>query len=286
MTLAIWRVGTGKGALLARGDSESGPAELLDPSLSITSLLSDPDLNIDVLADLEARGTIPGGSIALAPIDAQPVWAAGVTYARSRSARMEESRDAGDVYDRVYAAQRPELFFKSAGEDAVGPDASLGIRADSSWNVPEPEIGVVADPAGQLRGYVLGNDMSSRSIEGENPLYLPQAKTYDRSCGIGPCIVPAAAAGDWREFAIELRVERQQQTVFQQATEVGMLRRRPEELLDWLYRANSFPNGVILLTGTGIVPPPDFTLREHDVVAIRCPGLGTLRNQVIMVGRR
>src|SRR5262249_40976335 len=131
VTLAIWRVGTGKGALIARGDSESGPAELLDPSLSITSLLSDPDLNIDVLADLEARGTIPGGSIALAPIDAQPVWAAGVTYARSRSARMEESRDAGDVYDRVYAAQRPELFFKSAGEDAVGPDGSLGIRADS-----------------------------------------------------------------------------------------------------------------------------------------------------------
>jgi len=131
---------------------------------------------------------------------------------------------------------------------------------------------------------VLGNDMSSRSIEGDNPLYLPQAKTYDRSCGIGPCIVPVASAGSWRDFTIELRVERQRYSVFDQQTRLTSLRRTPAELLDWLNRANSFPNGVVLLTGTGIVPPPDFTLRERDVVVIHCPGLGTLRNDIVTVG--
>jgi 2-dehydro-3-deoxy-D-arabinonate dehydratase len=285
MALGIWRILSGEAVRLARGDSESGPAELIDPSLTVTSLLRDPEVSIDRLADLRGFGPIPYGSTALAPVDMQPVWAAGVTYARSLSARMEEARDGGDVYDRIYAAERPELFFKSAGENAIGPGGQLGIRADSAWNVPEPELGIVADHTGRLRGFVLGNDMSSRSIEGENPLYLPQAKTYDRSCGIGPCIVPAAAAGDWREFTIKLTVERQGQTAFDQQTRLTSLRRTPAELLDWLNRANSFPNGVVLLTGTGIVPPPDFTLHEHDVVVIRCPGLGTLRNEIVTVGR-
>jgi 2-dehydro-3-deoxy-D-arabinonate dehydratase len=285
MAPGVWRIRTGDAVVLARGDCESGPAELLDPSLTIAALLRDPELSIDRLADLKGHGAVPDDSTVLTPIDTQPVWAAGVTYARSLSARMEEAHDGGDVYDRIYTAARPELFFKSAGENAIGTADQLGIRADSSWNVPEPELGIVADHAGQPRGYVLGNDMSSRSIEGDNPLYLPQAKTYERSCGIGPCIVPVAAAGSWQDFIIELRVERHQQTVFDQRTRLTSLRRTPAELLDWLNRANSFPNGVVLLTGTGIVPPPDFTLRERDVVVIHCPGLGTLRNDIVMVGR-
>jgi len=252
--------------------------------MTIATLLGDQEPSIDHLADLRSYGAVPDGAPVLAPIDSQPVWAAGVTYARSLSARMEEARDGGDVYDRIYAAARPELFFKSAGENAVGTGGQLGIRADSTWSVPEPELGVVADHSGRPRGYVLGNDMSSRSIEGDNPLYLPQAKTYDRSCGIGPCIVPVASAASWRDFTIELRVERQQHTVFDQQTRLTSLRRTPAELLDWLNRANSFPNGVVLLTGTGIVPPHDFTLRERDVVVIRCPGLGTLRNDIVTVG--
>src|SRR5215471_21500832 len=276
MALGVWRIRTGQAVVLARGDCESGPSELLDPSMTIGTLLGDQEPSIDHLADLRSYGAVPDGAAVLAPIDSQPVWAAGVTYARSLSARMEEARDGGDVYDRIYAAARPELFFKSAGENAVGTGGQLGIRADSTWSVPEPELGVVADHSGRPRGYVLGNDMSSRSIEGDNPLYLPQAKTYDRSCGIGPCIVPVASAVSWRDFTIELRVERQQHTVFDQQTRLTALRRTPAELLDWLNRANSFPNGVVLLTGTGIVPPPDFTLREGDVVVIRCPGLGTL----------
>ena len=285
MALGVWRIRTGQAVVLARGDCESGPSELLDPSMTIATLLGDQEPSIDHLADLRSYGAVPDGAPVLAPIDSQPVWAAGVTYARSLSARMEEARDGGDVYDRIYTAARPELFFKSAGEDAVGTGGQLGIRADSTWSVPEPELGVVADHSGRPRGYVLGNDMSSRSIEGDNPLYLPQAKTYDRSCGIGPCIVPVAAAGNWRDLTIELKVERQQHTIFDQRTRLTALRRTPSELLGWLNRANSFPNGVVLLTGTGIVPPPDFTLRERDLVVIRCPGLGTLRNEIITVGR-
>jgi 2-dehydro-3-deoxy-D-arabinonate dehydratase len=285
MALGVWRIRAGEAVNLARGDCQSGPAELLDPSLTITTLLRDPVTSIDRLEELTSYGAVPDGSTVLAPIDKQPVWAAGVTYAKSLSARMEEARDGGDVYDRIYEAARPELFFKSAGENAIGTGDQLGIRADSTWNVPEPELGIVADDAGRSRGYVLGNDMSSRSIEGDNPLYLPQAKTYDRSCGIGPCIVPLVAAGSWRDFTVELRVERQQLTVFDQQTCLTSLRRTPAELLDWLMRANSFPNGVVLLTGTGIVPPPDFTLRDHDVVVVRCPDLGELRNDIVTVGR-
>ena len=284
MALGVWRIRTGQAVVLARGDCESGPSELLDPSTTIATLLGDQEPSIDHLADLRSHGAVPDGSTVLAPIDRQPVWAAGVTYARSLSARMEEARDGGDVYDRIYEAARPELFFKSAGENAIGTADQLGIRADSTWNVPEPELGIVADDAGRPRGYVLGNDMSSRSIEGDNPLYLPQAKTYDRSCGIGPCIVPVAAAGSWRDFTVELTVERQQLTVFDQQTRLTSLRRTPAELLDWLTRANSFPNGVVLLTGTGIVPPSDFTLREHDVVVVRCQDLGELRNDIVTVG--
>lgn len=284
MALGVWRIRTSEAVILARGDCQSGPAELLDPSLTITTLLRDPVMSIDRLEDLTSYGAVPDGSTVLAPIDTQPVWAAGVTYARSLSARMEEARDGGDVYDRIYEAARPELFFKSAGENAIGTADQLGIRADSTWNVPEPELGIVADDAGRPRGYVLGNDMSSRSIEGDNPLYLPQAKTYDRSCGIGPCIVPVVAAGSWRDFTVELTVERQQLTVFDQQTRLTSLRRTPAELLDWLTRANSFPNGVVLLTGTGIVPPSDFTLREHDVVVVRCQDLGELRNDIVTVG--
>src|SRR5262249_2930345 len=254
------------------------------PPMRIPRSVRAQTTSLDRLADLRGYGPVPDGSAVLAPVDAQPVWAAGVTYARSLSARMQEARDSGDVYDRIYSAERPELFFKSAGANAIGTGDQLGIRADSTWNVPEPELGIVADHAGELRAYVLGNDMSSRSIEGDNPLYLPQAKTYDRSCGIGPCIVPVAAAGSWRDFTIELSVERQQHTIFDQRTRLTALRRTPAELLGWLNRANSFPDGVGLLTGTGLVPPPDFPLRVRVVVVLRGPGLGTLRNDIVAVG--
>ncbi len=218
----------------------------------------------------------------LAPVDEQEVWASGVTYARSRDERMAESASAS-VYDTVYAARRPELFFKAPAWRVVGPGRPVGIRADSGWDVPEPELALVFTSGGELFGYVPGNDMSSRSIEGENPLYLPQAKVYDDACALGPAIVPVWAAAE--PFAIELTVERAGAVAFHGATDTGQLTRSAADLGAWLTAAMRFPAGVVLLTGTGIVPDESFSLRADDVVTVAIDGLGALTNPVQVVGR-
>jgi 2-dehydro-3-deoxy-D-arabinonate dehydratase len=229
---------------------------------------------------LGARPPVEESSV-LAPIAEQEVWAAGVTYYRSRTARMEESQAAGggDFYDRVYHAARPELFFKATPHRVVGPGAAVHIRADSGWNVPEPELSLLLTPSGKLTGYTIGNDMSSRDIEGENPLYLPQAKVYDRCCALGPCILvssePLAA-----ETTIRLEIRRRGEVVFTDETALSQMKRPPLELAGYLFRENKFPNGCFLLTGTGIVPPDDFTLNVGDEIRIKIEGIGTLRNLV------
>ena len=216
----------------------------------------------------------------LAPIESQEVWAAGVTYFRSRTARMEESKDAGggNFYDRVYSADRPELFFKATPHRVVGPGQPIRIRSDSKWNVPEPELTLVVTSHGKIVGYTIGNDVSSRDIEGANPLYLPQAKCYMGSCALGPAI--------WlSEFAppptTQIRLQiRRGDVIFDGSTTLSQLRRRPEELVEYLYRENAFPVGCFLMTGTGIIPPDDFSLRSGDYVGISIEGIGDLGNPV------
>ena len=221
----------------------------------------------------------------LAPIGAQEVWAAGVTYYRSRDARIEESKEAGggDFYARVYEAERPELFFKATPFRVRGPGQPLRIRRDARWSVPEPELALVVSAAGTVEGFTVGNDMSSRDIEGENPLYLPQAKVYDGCCGLGPAVLVAEGAV-FVERNIHLDIRRGGASVFEAMTSLARLKRRPEELVAWLYRESSFPHGCVLLTGTGIVPPNDFTLEPGDVVSITIDGIGTLRNPVERAG--
>jgi 2-dehydro-3-deoxy-D-arabinonate dehydratase len=217
----------------------------------------------------------------LPPIGSQEVWAAGVTYYRSRNARMEESKGAGggDFYDRVYHATRPELFFKAMPHRVVGPGAKVAIRDDASWSVPEPELTLFVTPRGKIAGYTVGNDMSSRDIEGENPLYLPQAKVYDRSCALGPCLLigdePLSAATE-----IALEIHRGGAMAFSGATTLNEMKRKVEELVEYLYRNNSFPHGCFLLTGTGIVPPDSFALKLGDEIRITIPPIGTLVNVV------
>jgi 2-dehydro-3-deoxy-D-arabinonate dehydratase len=211
------------------------------------------------------------------------VWGAGVTYERSRDGRIEESTEGG-VYDRIYVARRPEVFFKATASRVVGPGQPVGVRADSPWNAPEPELGLVLNAAGEIFGYVIGNDVSSRSIEGENPLYLPQAKVYDRSCALGPGIVPVWAAPA-PPFDIACRVERGDEVAFAGTTSTVSLTRRFSELAAWLTAALTFPVGAVLLTGTGVVPDESFSLRPGDVVTIDVAGLGTLTNPVVLVGR-
>ncbi len=217
----------------------------------------------------------------LPPILSQEVWAAGVTYYRSRDARMRESQDAGggDFYARVYNAPRPELFFKATGRRVVGSGAAVRIRSDSHWNVAEPELTLLINPAGQIVGYTIGNDMSSRDIEGENPLYLPQAKVYDGSCALGPCILlsPEPLA---KSTAISIEIRRAGTSAFSGSTTLNELKRDPRELADFLFRDNSFPDGAFLMTGTGIVPGDEFTLASGDEIAITIDAIGTLRNRV------
>jgi len=217
----------------------------------------------------------------MAPIGSQEVWAAGVTYYRSRNARMEESKRAGggDFYDRVYHAERPELFFKGTAHRTVGPGGKVAIRHDARWSVPEPELALFISPGGKIAGYTIGNDMSSRDIEGENPLYLPQAKVYDRSCALGPCILVADAPLP-ASTEIKIEIRRDGASVFSGATSLNEMKRQPGELVEYLYRASSFPRGCFLLTGTGIVPPDSFTLRHGDEISISIPPIGTLTNVV------
>jgi len=218
---------------------------------------------------------------ALAPIGNQEVWAAGVTYYRSRTARMEESKTAGgeNFYDRVYHAARPELFFKATSHRVAGPGQEVRIRKDSNWNVPEPELALVVNSLGQIIGYTIGNDMSSRDIEGENPLYLPQAKVYDRSCALGPGILLYESPFD-QTAEIRMKIIRNENIVFEGSTDLSHLKRTPDELVEYLFRDNIFPYGCFLLTGTGIVPPDDFTLLAQDEIRITIESIGTLVNIV------
>jgi 2-dehydro-3-deoxy-D-arabinonate dehydratase len=251
-------------ALITRDDLE---AYLLKEYVSRPSALS-----FDPLGD---------GSVIRAPIGSQEVWAAGVTYFRSRDARMEEAKTAGgsDFYDRVYSAERPELFFKATASRVVGHNGGVAIRSDASWSVPEPELALLVSPTGKILGYTIGNDMSSRDIEAENPLYLPQAKIYAGSCALGPAILvssnPLPSA-----TGIRLEILRSRQSVFAGATTLASLKREPSSLVHYLYRDNVFPNGCFLLTGTGIVPPDSFTLDHGDEIRITIDGIGTLVNSV------
>jgi 2-dehydro-3-deoxy-D-arabinonate dehydratase len=219
----------------------------------------------------------------LTPVESQEVWAAGVTYLRSKQARMEESDFSADAYDRVYEAARPEIFFKSLPEKVVSPAEAVGIRRDARWNVPEPELALVVNSSGAIVGFTIGNDMSSRDIEGENVLYLPQAKIYTRSCAVGPWIVVAHTEEQAREWSIQLEIRRGADVVFTGETRVAQIKRSFAELVDYLFRSQQFPNGVVLLTGAGIVPPDAFTLAAGDVVAITISGVGTLENPVVVV---
>ena len=247
------------------------------------ALLSRDDLFSWLKASLGSRSAVSPSAIEspLAPIHNQEVWAAGVTYYRSRDARMEESKSAGgrDFYDRVYQAQRPELFFKATPHRVVGPNQPVAIRRDAHWSVPEPEVTLLLTPSGKITGFTVGNDMSSRDIEGENPLYLPQAKVYDRSCALGPCILISEEPLP-KNTEIRLQIRRLGATAFEGTTTLDSMKRDFSELAEYLFRDNSFPQGAFLLTGTGIVPPDDFTLQAGDEIRITVPPIGTLTNTV------
>ena len=241
----------------------------------------------DIAAYLQSRITAgglpetPEPASPLAPIETQEVWAAGVTYLRSREARMEESKSAGgrDFYDRVYSADRPELFFKASAHRVVGTGQPVRIRADSRWNVPEPELTLLLSAGGKITGYTIGNDMSSRDIEGENPLYLPQAKVYDGSCALGPAILVSDNPLP-PETAIQIQIRRTGKVEFSGDTPISRIKRPLASLAEYLYRECSFPAGCFLMTGTGIVPPDGFTLAPGDEIAITIEPIGTLRNTV------
>jgi len=239
-----------------------------------------PDYIAQAISDAEP-GAAPETKDLLPPIGSQEVWAAGVTYYRSRNARMEESKSAGggDFYDRVYHAERPELFFKSTPHRVVGPGAKVAIRDDARWSVPEPELTLLISPGARITGYTIGNDMSSRDIEGENPLYLPQAKVYDRSCALGPSLLVTDEPLP-SPTQITLEIRRGDSVEFSGATTLQEMKRKPDELVQYLYRNNTFPRGCFLLTGTGIVPPDLFTLHPGDEIRITIPPIGTLVNVV------
>ena len=259
------------------GDLTTGGVE------SITDLLEDAG----AAARVEALGELPTVPLAevtlLTPVEGQEVWAAGVTYLRSKTARMEESDFSANAYDLVYEAERPEIFFKSLPGKVVGPGADVGIRADSKWNVPEPELVLVVNSRKELAGYTIGNDMSSRDIEGANLLYLPQAKVYDRSCAVGPWLVMGANEAEVREWTIAVEIAREEETIFSGETSINNIKRTFDELIDFLCRSQTFPQGAMLLTGTGVVPDDDFTLATNDVIRVTISGIGTLENRVARV---
>ena len=217
----------------------------------------------------------------VAPIDNQEVWAAGVTYKRSQTARMEESETSASCYDQVYDADRPELFFKATPNRVSGPGEPLRIRFDATWNVPEPEITCVINQRKQLIGFTIGNDMSSRDIEGENPLYLPQAKLYNQSAGLGPCVTLVEGMPPREEISIHLQISRDGKVVFRGESGVARMARSFEHLIEYLGREQDFPHGAFLMTGTGIVPDNDFTLMSGDLVEINIDGIGTLTNPIV-----
>jgi 2-dehydro-3-deoxy-D-arabinonate dehydratase len=256
----VWRVATAPGALDSLFTAE-------DPLTALAALES-------------TETTAPPPALLLPPIGSQEVWAAGVTYLRSRVARMEESESSGAdrFYDLVYEAPRPELFFKATAGRVRGPNDGVRIREDATWSVPEPEFTLAVNSRGHIIGATIGNDMSSRDIEGENPLYLPQAKVYRGSCALGPALVlghPLALS-----TAIRISIHREGVEAFTGQTSLAQMKRTLPELADWLFRENEFPHGAYLMTGTGLVPPSSFTLRSGDHVTIHIEGLGMLANRV------
>ena len=262
-------------------EHDGGYFEAEEASLDV--LINYPDLNkhlTSMVREGKARREFDLSSIE-APIEHQEVWASGVTYYRSRSARIEESKDAGggDFYDRVYSAERPELFFKAVAHKVAGPNSAVRIRSDAKWSVPEPELALVVNSRGEIVGYTIGNDMSSRDIEGTNPLYLPQAKVYDRSCALGPGILiqqePMPAV-----TKIAMEILRGGHAAFSSSIRLEEMKRDPSTLVEYLYRDQSFPFGCFLLTGTGIIPPDAFTLQSGDEIRISIDGIGTLVNHV------
>lgn len=260
---------------------EDGTSFYAMPSVTWDQLLCDPDVIEKARAATAGQPVVFDPSTVLAPIMCQEVWASGVTYFRSRSARIEESKDAGGgtFYDRVYSAVRPELFFKSNGWRVIGPGGAVRIRTDATWSVPEPELTLVLNPSGHIIGYTIGNDMSSRDIEGENPLYLPQAKVYDGSCALGPAVLLAESPIE-KNARIEITITRSGQPAFTGETTLAELKRDPEDLARYLFSNLSFPHGAYLMTGTGIVPEDSFTLHIGDIISITIDGLGTLTNHV------
>jgi 2-dehydro-3-deoxy-D-arabinonate dehydratase len=252
---------------------------------AMTPLLEREDL-AEYLKDLLSK-KLPEVSASevrlLPPVERQEVWAVGVTYLRSKKARMEESDFSATAYDKVYDAPRPELFFKSMPEKVVGPGDTVGIRRDATWNVPEPELALVLNSRGEIVGFTVGNDMSSRDIEGENLLYLPQAKIYDRACAVGPCIVVGANEETARGWTISVQISRAGNVVFSGQTSISQIKRTFAEMAGYLFRSQTFPNGAILLTGTGVVPGDDFTLQPDDGIRIEISGIGVLENKVTIV---
>ena len=262
---------------------ESGDAFFSLGTLTIDDLINHPELKHYLESCVEQGRTVSAAQNRdlLAPVGTQEIWASGVTYERSREGRKEEAREAGggDFYSRVYQAERPELFFKACGWRAVGPGDKIRIRADAKWSVPEPELVLVVNNSDSIIGYTVGNDVSSRDIEGENPLYLPQAKVYNRSCAVGPCILVLEQPLS-RSTSIEMAIERDGKVCYSGATTLVQMKRSAESLVKYLLQELSFPVGVMLFTGTGIVPPGDFTLRSGDTVKIRIPPIGELVNKV------
>lgn len=253
-----------------------------DAGTTLASLLHLPLAGLRTVLDrARAQGRETAATGQLAPIDGDTeVWAAGVTYRRSQEARIEES-STPDIYTKVYRAERPELFFKATPRRVAGPGEPILIRSDSTWDVPEPEVALVVNRHAEIIGYAIGNDVSSRSIEGDNPLYLPQAKLYAHSCALGPAITPVWEIADPYALGIVMRIERDGASVWQGETSSRELKRRFEELVAYLFREDDFPDGVILCTGTALVPDPSFTLEPNDLVEIEIEGLGAMRNPVV-----
>ncbi len=253
---------------------------------SLSELLNGSD-HADLLARAAEDESLPAYGLdsvrLLAPVDQQEVWAAGVTYARSKQARMEESDFSASAYDLVYEAERPELFFKSLAAKVGGPNDPIGVRADSRWTVPEPELTLVMNGQGKVVGYTIGNDVSARDIEGENLLYLPQAKVYRHSCALGPWVVVGTPESEARQWEIAMKIVREDAEVFHDSTTLDRIRRSFDELASFLFRSQDLPHGACLLTGTGIVPPDDFTLAEGDQVTISISGIGALTNTAVAV---
>ncbi len=271
---------THKGILIEHQDQHYLHNEDWDTFLNDDQLLGKCEALVEQLSPIQDATTLLKEQL-LPPVKSQEIWASGVTYYRSREARMEESKDAGggDFYDRVYHAERPELFFKSPPYRAVGNGQNVRIRRDSKWNVPEPELTLVMSSSGKIIGYTIGNDMSSRDIEGENPLYLPQAKSYDGAAAVGPCIYVTEDPLP-KDTTIKVEIDRNGSNVFMGTTEIAQIKRSFTELAAFLFRETTYSHGCLLMTGTGIVPPDDFTLASGDEIRISIDHIGTLFNIV------